>query len=224
MLDRLPPRALIARHGHAAPYAAVVLGGGYEEAGDGGRFRVGAGDVLIHGAFSRHLDRDATPGAVVLNLPLPMSWIGASARATVDDVDALARLAERDVRAAGVLVRAAMKPMEATPLEEIDLLGVRLSEREPPRLEDWVGARMDRTTAWRRFQAAYGVSPTRYRVEARARRAWRRLMEGADRLADIAALEGYADQAHLTRDLGALTGRTPGQWRAMQHSFKTAPA
>ena len=81
-----------------------------------------------------------------------------------------------------------------------------------------------RQTAFRWFRAAYGVSPTRYRLEARARRAWRLITTSRDDLAHIAAELGYADQAHMTRDVRALTGRTPGAWRAvnvLQHSFKT---
>ena len=57
LIDVIGRGAVLPRHRHDAPYAAVVLEGGYEEAGDGGRFRVRAGDVLIHGAFSAHLDR-----------------------------------------------------------------------------------------------------------------------------------------------------------------------
>jgi hypothetical protein len=42
---RLP--ATIERHQHAHPYAAVVLSGSDEEAGESGRWRVSAGEVLI---------------------------------------------------------------------------------------------------------------------------------------------------------------------------------
>jgi transcriptional regulator GlxA family with amidase domain len=42
-------------------------------------------------------------------------------------------------------------------------------------------------------------------------------------LARIAAEAGFADQAHMTRALGALTGRCPGHWRR-SNKFKTASA
>ncbi|MDC0716159.1 helix-turn-helix domain-containing protein [Nannocystis bainbridge] len=52
----------------------------------------------------------------------------------------------------------------------------------------------------------------------------RRVVEGDEPLATIAATAGFADQAHMTRDIRALTGRTPGEWRrvGMQLSFETA--
>jgi AraC-like DNA-binding protein len=42
--------------------------------------------------------------------------------------------------------------------------------------------------------------------------------------AAIAAMAGYADQAHLTRELHALLGETPSAWRARGSavSFKTS--
>ncbi|WP_324277445.1 helix-turn-helix transcriptional regulator [Blastococcus brunescens] len=49
----------------------------------------------------------------------------------------------------------------------------------------------------------------------------RRLQEAAERLrghparlGDVAALLGYADQAHFTRDFAAVTAMTPGQFAA----------
>lgn len=36
------------RHRHSAGYMTLVLAGGYDEAGDVGRFRVGPGDLLVH--------------------------------------------------------------------------------------------------------------------------------------------------------------------------------
>ena len=46
---------VLSRHRHEASYAALVISGGYEEAGDRGRQRARAGDVVIHGAFEAHL-------------------------------------------------------------------------------------------------------------------------------------------------------------------------
>ena len=44
------------RHHHLTAYAALVVSGTCHEAGDGGRFDVEAGDVLIHRAFDGHRD------------------------------------------------------------------------------------------------------------------------------------------------------------------------
>jgi hypothetical protein len=51
------PPPLIGRHVHTRAYAALVLSGCYEEAGDSGRHRVQAGNVVLHEAFEAHLDR-----------------------------------------------------------------------------------------------------------------------------------------------------------------------
>ncbi len=65
----------------------------------------------------------------------------------------------------------------------------------------------------RRFAACTGLSPKQY---ARVRRLYRTatILAGREKVnwADRAAAMGFADQAHLSRELTALTGRSP-------HSF-----
>jgi hypothetical protein len=63
--------SVLGRHVHEKAYAALVLSGGYEEAGDRGRFQVKAGDVIFHEPFEAHLDRFSEKGAAVLNIPIP---------------------------------------------------------------------------------------------------------------------------------------------------------
>src|SRR5438105_1656318 len=85
---------MIGRHVHKRPYAAVVLSGCYEEAGDSGRHRVDAGDVVLHESFEAHLDRFPTSGAVVLNVPVPVQCAFRSGIGKVNDPDAIVRLLE----------------------------------------------------------------------------------------------------------------------------------
>jgi AraC-like DNA-binding protein len=59
----------------------------------------------------------------------------------------------------------------------------------------------------------YGVNSAQYRSEARARQAWRRIVSSDAPLAHIAVDCGFADQAHMTRSVGQLTGRSPAAWR-----------
>ena len=213
-IDVLQPGAAIPRHRHDTPYAAIVLSGGYEEAGDGGRYRAEPGDVLIHAAFSAHLDRAPLRRTTVLNLPLPMLWARGSSRMRIDDADTLARLAERDLRDGQAALLEALRPGPGGLQDDVDGLAKALSDASPPPLSAWSrGWDVVRQTAWRRFTAAYGVGPARYRVEARARRAWSRLVVGGEGLSDIAAAEGFADQAHMTRDVGARARRPPRQGR-----------
>ena len=57
----------LSRHVHRHSYAALVLSGQYEEAGDLGRFRVQAGDVMLHDRFEGHLNRFSESGAAICN-------------------------------------------------------------------------------------------------------------------------------------------------------------
>ena len=149
----------------------------------------------------------------MLNLPLPIA-AECSRHAIAADPDAVVRLAERDSRAAAELLVEHLRPGTAPLADAPDVLARRLSELEPPRIRAWAEAHgISRSCAFRWFRAAYGVAPARFRVEARARRAWRRILEDAAPLATIAAAEGFADQAHMTRDVRALTGRSPAAWR-----------
>ena len=62
----------------------------------------------------------------------------------------------------------------------------------------------------RRFSQVTGLTETRIRTIVRARTAAEMLQRGVPIL-DVTHELGYADQAHLTRDLKRLTGYTPGQ-------------
>jgi AraC-like DNA-binding protein len=62
----------------------------------------------------------------------------------------------------------------------------------------------------RLFDAWIGISPKRFARIVRAQAALRLLMESPDRdLAGVAAGLGFADHAHLTREIRALTGEPP---------------
>ena len=65
---RHAPRESLPRHLHDHAFAAVVLSGGYVEAGDTGRHWMEAGDVLLHQSWESHLDRFDGRGAEVLVL------------------------------------------------------------------------------------------------------------------------------------------------------------
>lgn len=201
------------RHRHAEPYMAIVVDGGYLEAGDFGRIEARAGDVLIHGAYEAHWDAFLPRGATVLNLPL--EWEAQSALGRIEDVDAVVQRAERDPRGALLQARAAMEPRSPPVSDWPDLLAVALRSDPDLCISAWAED-MDLATASvsRGFARAYGVSPKRFRLEARTRHAARRLGNWQGGLAALAAELGFADQAHMTRAIGALTGRTPAALRA----------
>ncbi|MFC7622820.1 helix-turn-helix domain-containing protein [Microlunatus sp. GCM10028923] len=79
-----------------------------------------------------------------------------------------------------------------------------------PELESLSG--LSRWSLARQFRAAVGVSPSRYRLACRVRRAQQLILSGAG-LAGAAAQAGFSDQAHLTRAFRSVQGITPGRWR-----------
>jgi AraC family transcriptional regulator len=65
----------------------------------------------------------------------------------------------------------------------------------------------------RAFKTSFGVSPYRWLLDARVRRAQQLLVDKGWPLAQIALESGFADQSHLTRMFRRVTGENPGAWR-----------
>ncbi|MDB5432781.1 MAG: transcriptional regulator, AraC family [Caulobacter sp.] len=213
--QRLTPGMRLARHRHVGAYAALVLSGGYEEAGDAGRRRVQPGDVVLHGPFEAHLDRSGERGAEVLNLALP-EGVTPGGFGRLEDADVVARLAERDPAEAARLLIALTRQTAPSPADWPDRLAAALSGSSPLRLEAWARSQgLTPETVSRGFHRVFGVSPSRFGLEARARRAWAAVRATPETLAAIAHEAGFADQAHMTRTVTALTGRPPGAWRSL---------
>ena len=212
-LQRYQAGAPMPRHRHAEPYMAIVVEGGYREAGDSGRADAGPGDVLLHGAFDAHRDEFQRRGAVVLNLPFNST--GESGFGRIDDVDAIVRLAERDPWLAARQAQVAMASGKRLLDDWPDLLAHALCDDPGLQISDWAD-RMQLAVASvsRGFSRAYGVSPKRFRLEARVRNAARRLPNWQGSLAALAAELGFADQAHMTRAIAMMTGHTPARLRA----------
>jgi len=201
----------VPRHRHALAYAALVLAGGYEESGTFGRYRVRAGQVLLHRRFDAHLDRFGRGGARILNLLLdeePAFGLG-----HVRDPDTLARLAEKDAPAAAETLAAQLQPLPAPVADWPDQLAQELQQDPQLRLDEWAERYgLAPATVSRGFGRVFATSPARYRAEARARCALAAITRGGESLAGIASAAGFADQAHMTRAIRALTGRPPGCW------------
>ena len=65
----------------------------------------------------------------------------------------------------------------------------------------------------RAFKASIGVSPYRWLLDARIRRAQQLLVDKGWPLPQIAVESGFSDQSHLTRTFRRITGENPGAWR-----------
>ena len=163
--------------------------------------------------WTAHRDRFGARGARVLNLPgfakLPP---GAG---HIADPDAAMRLAERDPVAAAVYVRDNFRPGAERRDDWPDLLADALAADPDILLMSWADdMRLDPASVSRGFARAYGVTPKRFRLEARTRRALAALPSWRGSLAEFAADQGFADQAHLARSVVAMTGMAPVRFRA----------
>jgi AraC-like DNA-binding protein len=200
----------LARHRHAEGYAALVLGGGYVEAGDNGRIRVQPGQVVVHNAHEAHQDDFSSVGAQVLNITLVEGLDVVTGM--VKDPDAIAGLAERDIAGAAALLKDAIQPLDAQLSDWPDMLAAALASTAEFSIEDWAdGMNLAPQSISRGFRRAYGVNPQRYRLEQRTLRAIRKLHAWRGTMAALAAELGFSDQAHLTRAVVALTGLPPNR-------------
>ena len=208
-ISREQAARFVPRHHHLAPYAAIVLRGCYVEAGDRGRFRAEAGTVLLHDLFEAHQDAFGANGAEIFNLPLERAPAAAFGR--IADPDTIVRAAGRDRHEAVALLIAGLGA-EAGELDDWpDRLAADLRGPGVRSLGDWARAHgLMPSSVSRGFRLCYGVSPQRYRLEQRARRAAAAACRsGRQPLATVALDAGFADQAHMSRTLRRLYGRTP---------------
>jgi AraC-like DNA-binding protein len=206
--------SVLGRHVHRRPYAALVLAGRYEEAGDTGRHRVGAGDIIFHEAFEAHLNRVPASGAEVLNLPLPVDFVVPSCVGRINDPDAIAARAEKDDCEAAALLLSSVEMQEPRYGDWPDDLAATLIGDASLSLSSW--SEENGISAWsvsRGFAQIFGISPSGFRARVRAQQAWKAIQGSDDPLADIAAQYGFADQSHMTRDVKKITGRCPSAWR-----------
>lgn len=211
-------RTSVPRHCHAGAYVDVVLSGGFEESGSSGRFRVRAGDVLIHDRFHAHLNRFERHDTQILSFILP--GVAAFPFGRVADVDAIARLSERDAPAVAELVGEQLVERAMPEEDWPDLLAKAMLADPNLRLDRWADAHgLSAETLSRGFGRVFAATPAAFRAEARARKAFVRITETMAPLAEIAIEAGFADQAHMTRAIKALTGVSPRLWRS--NPFKT---
>ncbi len=107
-IEILPCSFSLPRHRHLRAYATVVLAGSFEESGYNGRILATAGDVLIHAALDCHANQMVSAGVKLIRLDWSdTSGIGGLYH--LDQVDELARTAEKDVIEATHLLEHALR-------------------------------------------------------------------------------------------------------------------
>lgn len=206
--DRLP------RHKHSNGFFALVLSGGYVEAGDTGRHRVGPGDVIAHRPYEHHLDRFSAAGAEVLILPM----VGASSPTlgSVADPDALVRIAERDIAEAACHLSAQVVGVPILPEDWPDMLAADLIADPGLSLSAWaLSHSLHPGSMARGFSQQFGINPASFRAAVRARRAYDQILTSGLSLSAVALEQGFADQAHMTRAVKRLAGNAPGALRRL---------
>ena len=181
-----------------------------------GRERLERGMLAVRPTFDCRMLRAGTGGAVWLQLP----WRADPSLGTtyvVGDVDDLLLRAGHNLPDAFAEVARIAASAPALPpqrLHWIDDLKDAILADPHLSISNWArGQRVSREGAARAFRSAYAVSPARFRLELRARRAWVRIVAGGEPLSLIALETGFADQSHMTRAVGWLTGRPPSAWR-----------
>jgi AraC-like DNA-binding protein len=216
-IETLPASFSLPRHRHLEAYATVVLAGSFEESGYAGRIRAVAGDVLIHAALDCHANQMISAGVKLLRLDWP-DTSGVGGLYHLDETDQIARTAETDVAEATLLLKQTLQqkhpPSPRIKNDWPDLLLAAFARRTSMEIGAWAEMNgLARETVSRGFAAAYGITPTVFRAEMRARAAWLRVTRGTDGLSRIAADTGFADQAHMTRWIHRITGAPPAVWR-----------
>jgi AraC-like DNA-binding protein len=205
----------ITRHMHTEASVALVISGGYEEAGDRGRFHVRAGDVVIHTPYDTHLDRFTSSGAHILNLPYTRHPGFGAGFGRIDNPDLIARVAERDLAQATELLVSAFKEHSSFAFDWPEQLAQELSRNPELCLGDWARVFcLAAASVTRGFKQVFGITPSRFRAHCRAKLAWNTINSSNVPLCDVAANLGFSDQAHMTRALRSLTGKTPSMCRA----------
>lgn len=221
-VDRFSARAVLPRHRHRYGYASVVLAGTFTEASFCGLMPVKPGDVLLHGPFDSHCDYGHGGSCTIQLLRLPWVDDRIEGHFRVSDPDELARIAENDPQAAMEVLTQRMRPAPVTDRHWTHDLATALRSADPLSLQEWATRMGVRPEALSRgFRHYFGTSPKLYRLEARSRRAWQQAVRSSQTLTAIAHECGFADLAHLSRSMRALTGAPPSAWRAAVSSVHT---
>lgn len=212
-VERLPGSTFRPRHRHLGGYATVVLAGSFTEASFAGRMPAAPGDVLLHGRFDCHMDVGHSRQSLqILRLPWLNDAIEGHFR--TPDPEHIVRLAERDPLEAMAQLAHDLRPAPHRERNWTEELASELLHDSTLTLRAWAAQRgIPPHTLSRGFQRSFGVSAKLFRLEARARRAWRTVLSSDRSLTWIAHDAGFADLAHMSRSIRAFTGLAPTVWR-----------
>ena len=209
------PGRTFARHHHLKGYAALIVCGACNEAGDRGRFRAFAGDVLVHLAFEAHQDQIGPAGAKIINFPIeemPELPLRLRRRSRFRRAPSRAGYCCRRPTLARSVRRARWSQLRLARLARARALASQ--SKAPRRLGR--ASRTESELTQPRVQA--GLRRNAEEIPFRTDRSAGRLGkcgESFEALSMIAAGTGFADQAHMTRAMAQLFGVTPRRLRTL---------
>jgi AraC-like DNA-binding protein len=129
-------------------------------------------------------------------------------------------MAERDPIAAQELLDREMTRQPANSHDWPDLLAADLLGAPDLSLARWAAQHgLHAASLSRGFRQQFEITPAQFRLIARTHRAIDRLLGTSVALSTVAAAEGFADQAHMTRSIVRQTGRPP---RALRGELRFA--
>lgn len=228
-------------HEHDMSHICVVLDGGFAERDKRTWRDVGPGTVRVSGAARHDIDFSPT-GATCLVLEIDEPIVDRHSPATFIENDIRLGRVAREIQQATLKRDPAHRVLtDNLTTEFLAQILRRLNGRTaapPPWLErirelihDTTGAAsvedlareagVHRVHLARTFRDHYGVPVTRYARQVRVHSALTLIATGSLPLAQLAAESGFADQSHLTREVRAAVGTTPGAIRSRLHTFKT---
>jgi AraC-like DNA-binding protein len=176
------------------------------------------GEAIAAGVDTRPSTVPARAGATVLGVRLRPGAVPAVLGVAADELRnlrvPLAELWGADGRAfaedpLGVLLS---RLHGAAPADPAAAAAARLIERGAPLVRAADAVALSERQLRRRFTVAVGYGPKTFARIVRFQRVLARI-RGGEELAAAAAEAGYADQAHMTREVAELAGRTPAALR-----------
>ncbi len=237
----VPASTRFRRHEHDTSHVCIVLAGGFSERVSTGWRDVGAGTVRVSGAASHDIDF-STVGATCMVLDVDAeSMAGPQSPRFIDrdqQLIAIAGTLDRYAKRVDPLARVRTADLTTELLAQIDRR-LRGKDAPPPpwlaRIRDLVNdsrgevsvedlareAGVHRVHIARTFRDHYGITVSTYARRVRVESAIALLATSTMTLSQLAFDSGFADQSHLTREIRAAIGETPGALRARLHPFKT---
>ncbi len=218
-----PPNGSRQPHRHAEPYAALVLSGGYIEAGPDGLWNCRPGDVVFNPPFHLHTNRFAQRGGKVLKLISSYQ----------SDLQECHTFTVRRAKNPGNIERLSRVDPRSALLEAIE----NSTYRDADPVVDWRDAlarqlphsrtigdalrvldlNYSSAHVSRAFSDRFGIGPRTFGTEQKVRSALRAFSRREPGLAIIAAGTGFVDQAHMSKALKAATGYTPRALQKLLH-------